>query len=681
VWAVGHALDPSGLDVTLIEHWNGSVWGIIPSPNVNDDVTNILTGVDAVARNNVWAVGTHTHSDGAFHRSLVEHWDGTRWNIVPSQDDDSSRILNAVVGLASSDIWAVGGATTGTLAERWDGNILAIVPSPNTPINSDALHGVAALSTKDAWAVGSYTNGSRSLTLAEHWDGSRWSIMPSPNIQPQQDVSDYNTLRGVAGISPTDVWAVGEYSFEGAGRHIIGYTLVEHWDGSAWSIVASPTNGNYSTLTAVSALAANDVWAVGYSDTSGIYLNLQPIIEHWDGTSWSLVPNPDLGTNFNFLYGVAAISANDVWAVGQQPGTDGTPRPLIEHWDGSTWSVVPGPSIETLSGLNAVAGISSHDVWAVGDVILHWDGTQWSQVPNPVQGASLAGVLTLAPDNAWAVGSLTEPDHTQRALIEHWDGSTWSAVAQNQNLTDSSLNAIAGSQPLALWAVGEVSYQTSYGPDTQTLIKGYADPFLDVPPGSTFYPYARCLACKGLVNGYPDGTFRPNNPVTRGQLAKIVSNAAGFSDTQNVQLFQDVPVGSTFFQYIGRLASRGYMSGYPCGGVGEPCGGGNLPYFRPNNNASRGQLTKIVSNAAGFQDTIPTSVQTFADVAPNSAFWVYVERLLLNRPGVMGGYPCGGANEPCDPQQRPYFRPGNNVTRGQTSKIVANTFFPNCQAP
>ena len=119
--------------------------------------------------------------------------------------------------------------------------------------------------------------------------------------------------------------------------------------------------------------------------------------------------------------------------------------------------------------------------------------------------------------------------------------------------------------------------------------------FTDVPNGSTFYVWIRCLACRLIVNGYSDGTFRPNNNVTRGQLSKIVSNSAGFSDPQTTQMFEDVPPGSTFFLYIGSLASRGYISGYPCGGTGEPCvHPSDLPYFRTNNNATRGQITKIV---------------------------------------------------------------------------------------
>jgi hypothetical protein len=201
----------------------------------------------------------------------------------------------------------------------------------------------------------------------------------------------------------------------------------------------------------------------------------------------------------------------------------------------------------------------------------------------------------------------------------------------------------------------------------------------DVPEGSTWYPYVTCLACRGIIGGYPDGTFRPNNDVTRGQLSKIVANAAGFNDPQPTQMFEDVPVGSTFQLYIGRLASRGYINGYPCGATGEPCvPPGNKPYFRPYNNATRGQIAKIVSNAAGFVDE-PVG-QTFEDVPAGSIFYTFTERLASR--DVIQGYSCGGTGEPCvPPGNRPYFRPDNNATRGQTAKIVAKAFFPDCQTP
>jgi hypothetical protein len=202
--------------------------------------------------------------------------------------------------------------------------------------------------------------------------------------------------------------------------------------------------------------------------------------------------------------------------------------------------------------------------------------------------------------------------------------------------------------------------------------------FSDVPPGSTFYPYVTCLVNRGIIGGYADCTFRPNVNVTRGQLSKIVSLAAGYTDPPGTQTFQDVPPGSTFYAYVQQLSSRGHIGGYRCGGAGEPCvQPANRPYFRPNNNATRGQISKIVSNAAGFNE-LP-GAQKFTDVPPTNTFYNYVQR-LSNR-GAMGGYPCGGTGEPCDVANRPYFRPNNNATRGQVSKIVATAFFTNCQSP
>jgi hypothetical protein len=201
--------------------------------------------------------------------------------------------------------------------------------------------------------------------------------------------------------------------------------------------------------------------------------------------------------------------------------------------------------------------------------------------------------------------------------------------------------------------------------------------FSDVDENNTFYASVRCLACRGIVSGYADGTFRPNNQVTRGQLAKMVSNSAGFTEDPNPQIFADVSPANTFYEWINRLTRRGYMSGYVCGGPGEPCIN-NMPYFRPFANATRGQTSKIVSNAAGFTEN--HTGQTFQDVPSTQTFYQEIERLATRN--VMGGYPCGGPGEPCiGPENRPYFRPGNDVTRGQSAKITANTFFPACVTP
>ncbi len=214
--------------------------------------------------------------------------------------------------------------------------------------------------------------------------------------------------------------------------------------------------------------------------------------------------------------------------------------------------------------------------------------------------------------------------------------------------------------------------------------------FVDVPSGSTFYSYVRCLACRGIVGGYPCGGpgepcpgtyYRPNSNVTRGQVSKIVAASAQFADPipSTQQTFADVPPGSTFHIYIERLSLRGIIGGYPCGGAFEPCvAPGNRPYFRPNNPVTRGQLSKIVSGAAGYSET-PTG-QTFEDAPPGSTFYLWIERVASR--GIVGGYPCGGPFEPCvAPGNRPYFRPNNNATRGQRSKIAAAAFFPTCATP
>jgi hypothetical protein len=212
---------------------------------------------------------------------------------------------------------------------------------------------------------------------------------------------------------------------------------------------------------------------------------------------------------------------------------------------------------------------------------------------------------------------------------------------------------------------------------TATPIQACPVQFSDVPEGSTFYPYVRCLACMNVVGGYPDGTFLPGNSITRGQLAKVVSNAASYREVPDAPSFEDVPPDSTFYMYVGRMASRGILGGYACSGPGEPCGERNLPYFREGNNATRGQMAKIVSTALNRRG--PDVSQMFEDVPPGSTFYDYIQALAWL--GAVQGYPCGGAGEPCGPSNLPYFRPYNNVTRGQAAKIVSATFYPGCSTP
>jgi S-layer homology domain len=218
---------------------------------------------------------------------------------------------------------------------------------------------------------------------------------------------------------------------------------------------------------------------------------------------------------------------------------------------------------------------------------------------------------------------------------------------------------------------------------TSTAVTNCAIEYTDVPPTNTFYANVRCLACRGILSGYSDPArcpetgapcFRPGDSITRGQMAKIVSNAAGFSEPHTEVTFTDVPVTHTFYIFIQRLASRNIVAGYSdsihCASTGAPC-------YLPDAHVTRGQMSKFVAIAAGFVDPTPAGQQTYTDVHNTDPFWQYIEQ--LSRRGVVGGYTCGSPGEPCDNLKRPYFRPGALVTRGQASKFVSLAFFPNCQ--
>ena len=154
------------------------------------------------------------------------------------------------------------------------------VSAPN-PSGNDQVNAVAATSATDAWIVGYYYTSSNDVqTLIEHWNGTRWSIVPSPNV------TTYDELNAVTALSATNAWAVGvAYSSTNA------TTLIEHWDGSSWSIVKSPNLGLESVLKAVTPRSASDIWTGGYNlnNNNGPQ---QTLIEHWNGSSWSIVKSP-----------------------------------------------------------------------------------------------------------------------------------------------------------------------------------------------------------------------------------------------------------------------------------------------------------------------------------------------------------------------------------------------------
>jgi hypothetical protein len=576
------------------------------------------------------------------------------------------------------------------------------------------MNAVSGSGPDDVWAVGYLNTGSMGTykTLILHWDGAAWTHVLSPNVGDGD-----NSLWGVWASAEDDAWAVGNFQ-----NYESGGSLIMHWDGVQWSVVPSPTFEYQCFLFKVVALAPDNIWAVG-SVFGGPNITHRTLVLHYDGQTWSVVPSPNVSNNHHDLLGVWANSPADMWAVGEYIGNDGWNRNLTMHWDGVSWSIVNTPSVgEYGNRLANVHGTSANDVWAVGyyntgraTLALHWDGVQWNVVPTPnwegMKYQDLIGVVALSPTNVWAVGHYEYP--VLGTLIERFSNPctggtptltptftpTPSPTSSPTSFASGTATAIATSTSLTQTpytsptAVGTASTSTatitivpttSPEPSPEISPTACTLEFADVPVGSTFYSYVRCLACRDIISGYVTGCetgspcFRPQNSVTRGQTAKIVSNAAGFSEIAGEQQFEDVEPGSTFYNYIWRLASRGYISGYACGiepaGICSPPL--DRPYFLPSSDVSRGQLAKIVSNAAEFAEA-PTGKQ-FEDVATGSTFYPFTYRLALHE--VMSGYHCGTmpAGLCVQPNNLPYFLPVETATRGQSAKIVANTFYPDC---
>jgi hypothetical protein len=284
-------------------------------------------------------------------------------------------------------------------------------------------------------------------------------------------------LHAVAAVSSRDVWAVGcSGSCKGPD------SLILHWNGTTWSRVASPDPGpGLDELTGVSVVSADDVWAVGYDCTTAncdaADNAYDTLILHWNGTKWCTVTSPDPSTTANELFGVTAVSAADVWAVGSEiSSTAMASTTLILHWNGTTWSRVSSPNLSdesnTLYGVDAVSATSA---WAVGNecdffacpyngvttdtLILHWNGKTWSQVKSPSPGGAnnvLFGVTAVTSDNAWAVGDTinTFPGNA-KSLILHWNGTTWSRVASaNPGSSFNDLQAVSAASASDIQAAG-----------------------------------------------------------------------------------------------------------------------------------------------------------------------------------------------------------------------------------
>jgi hypothetical protein len=326
----------------------------------------------------------------------------------PFQND-----LHSVSASSASDIWAVGQTAIHFDGSKWTAFSVPDIHGDNT----SRLGGVVDFAPNNVWTVGIINIGlGNTNQVIEHFDGTKWSLSPGPKFQP----SDEPSLESVTAVSPGDMWAAG---FILTDDYSALFPLFEHYDGTSWT--AFETTYSDAFVYGVSADATNDVWAVGS------VAEYQTFTEHYDGNTWSVVPSPSPGAGFNILFGVVALAPNNVWAAGyftEQVNSTRPDKTLIEHWDGTSWKIVPSPNIGPHSvyqsnELWGITAVSANDIWVFGaffaadgseqqsTLVMHWTGTGWTIVPSPDPTNSsfradiLFGGTVIPTGDLWIVGN------------------------------------------------------------------------------------------------------------------------------------------------------------------------------------------------------------------------------------------------------------------------------------
>jgi len=357
---------------------------------------------------------------------------------VMSPNENFNNGLQAASASSTTDIWAVGQATI-----HYDGSKWTAFPAPMIKgDNTSFLGGVVDISPTLAWAGGTVGIGEGNPgQVIEQWNGTAWKVFPGPTFAKGEEPS----IKAMTATSANDVWAIG--SLLSSNEEQLFY-LFEHWNGTAWT--ATTLLSGDSFLFGASADAANDVWAVGFNGPEND--NSKTLALHYDGTSWKGAKTPSVGNGANQLNGVLALAPNDVWAVGfstpEPPPTEDATLTLIEHFDGTSWTVVPSPNVgpKSIYQSNRLFGLTANsptDIWAFGSyfaasgsenqmtLLLHWDGASWTVAPspNPTNGVFLSDLLFAgvvpSPGNVWIFGAKDIPPHDDTLVIHTTTGASF----------------------------------------------------------------------------------------------------------------------------------------------------------------------------------------------------------------------------------------------------------------
>ena len=400
------------------------------------------------------------------------------WTVVPTPDPVTDHaILRDVEVIAANDAWAVGEwldlvlppytSDTKPLAMHWNGASWTPVnvPFPSLYVGGNwcDLEAVRAAAPDDVWAAGTLRKQAPdgyvgTHLFVTHWNGSTWTEVPSP----VSIGGSGNFVDDIAVVAPDDVWFVGDWIDTQGGMGLgLKKALTMHWDGSGFTIVENPFFDNHPIgghgLTSISALASDDIWAVG-GGHDGDYIAFSEIV-HWNGTSWQLKPGPAPGW-YHRLYAVEALAPDDVWACGDYQDATGYHAFFI-HWDGGGWSMVDA---DAPAGGASLVSFGPDEVYSSGGGIARWDGNAWSQVASfpAVNGPSLLAIDAAGtPDTLWAVGREVVVGDLLTLGVQLVPGDAWVTVPVTGGLADDAPAAMllgagepAAGQPVQVTLAG-----------------------------------------------------------------------------------------------------------------------------------------------------------------------------------------------------------------------------------
>ncbi len=353
-----------GTGTTFAERWNGTTWSVTPSASPARPAS-ALAAVTCPSANNCVAVGQFlslTNPNTPYAVMLIERWNGHRWAIDPSAGPNAAaRRPTGAACATATRCFAVGTVRDAHgFVEQWDGSHWTVVSGVES--NDGGLSeffGVTCSTATRCFAFGySYAKGHHA-PLVKLWNGQTWSDQANPDV-------DFGSLYDAACTGPTTCIAVGLSGGEGAPT-----AMIERRAAGKWSIMNAPAPGNsqLSQLSGVACPTATNCFAVGKYFTGGSILGpSRAFVEHWDGTRWRVktVLNPSSASS-SALSNVACRSTTDCVAVGQYT-VSGAARPLIERWDGTSWSfdANPSPSGARATVLGGLVCPSANGCVAVG---------------------------------------------------------------------------------------------------------------------------------------------------------------------------------------------------------------------------------------------------------------------------------------------------------------------------